>query len=65
MRGCTYAAMTLYTLTSICISSLPFATHFLRSSQREFVVKLRAFLVGYHAVYSNTYYCVSLVGVKG
>ena len=45
-------ALTLYTLTSVCIFSILFSIHFLRCWQREFVQQSRASPVGDHFLYS-------------
>ena len=45
--------LTLYTLTSVCISSLLFSIHSLSCWQGEFVEQSKAFLVGDHFPYSR------------
>ena len=44
---------TLYALTSVIIFSLLFSMHFLRGWQREFVKKIKSFLVGDYLFYSR------------
>ena len=48
--------LTLYTLTSVCIFSILFSTHFQRGWQGEFVSQSRAALVGDHLLYSHDFH---------
>ena len=49
-------ALTLYTLTSVCIFSILFSINFQRGWQGEFVSKSRAALVGDQLLYSNDFH---------
>ena len=48
--------LTLYTLTSVCIFSILFSTHFQRGWQGEFVSQSRAALGGDHLLYSHDFH---------
>ena len=48
--------LTIHNLKSVCIFSILFSIHFLRSFQGEFVSQLRASLVGDHFLHSPDLY---------